>query len=60
MQTENGDANISAKAVRRSITATPPWVMVFGVIALALAVLLGILHLTGHGMAAHQHGTPTP
>ena len=36
-----------------STTGTPRWVKVFGIVALVLALLFVILHLTGHGLGGH-------
>jgi hypothetical protein len=36
-----------------STTGAPRWVMVFGIVALALVLLFVILHLTGSGLGAH-------
>jgi hypothetical protein len=38
-----------------STAATPGWVKVLGTVALAVAVLVAILHLTGNGMGHHHH-----
>ena len=35
---------------------TPRWVKVFGIIALVLALLFVILHLTGRGLGGHASG----
>jgi hypothetical protein len=34
---------------------TPPWVKVFGMIALIAAVLFAVLHLAGVGIGDHMH-----
>jgi len=38
---------------------TPRWVKVFGVIGLALVLLLVILHLTGNGFGHGMHTLPS-
>ena len=38
---------------RGSTTGTPRWVYIFGIIALALALLFVILHFTGGGLGGH-------
>lgn len=35
---------------------TPRWVKMFGIIALVLALLFVILHLTGRGLGGHASG----
>ena len=38
-------------------TGAPRWVRVFGIIAVVLALLFVVLHLTGHGFGSHAvHG----
>ena len=34
-------------------TSTPRWVKVFGIIALALVLVLVILHASGHSLGGH-------
>lgn len=53
----NGNTGDEASAGpdRGSITATPRWVKVFGMIALVVVVLFVILHLTGGGLGRHLH-----
>lgn len=48
---------------RGSTTSTPPstprWVKVFGIIAIVLVLLFGILHLTGNSLGGPgRHTTP--
>ncbi len=38
---------------RKSTTSTPRWVKIFGIIAVVLALLFAILHLTGRGLGGH-------
>jgi hypothetical protein len=45
-----------AGAGRGSITGTPRWVKVFGIIAVALVVLVIFMLLTGHGPGRHASG----
>jgi hypothetical protein len=43
---------------RESTRGTPRWVKVFGIIGLALALLMGLMLLTGHGPGRHlRHGS---
>lgn len=44
---------------RRSTTSTPRWVKVFGIIALALVLLVGFIMLTGGG-GGHGPSRHTP
>ena len=37
----------------RSRPATPRWVYVFGIVALAFVVAFGVLHLMGRGFGGH-------
>ena len=53
---DNGDAVSSAGRA----SGIPRWVKMFGFIGLFLLVLIVILHLTGHGMGAHNHGMQLP
>ncbi len=41
------------KPDRRSTPSTPRWVIVFGIIALVLALLFVISHFAGVGMSGH-------
>ena len=44
---------------RESIMATPRWVKVFGIVAIIVALLFVLLHLTGGSVGGHrlmQHG----
>lgn len=43
------------KSDRESSPSMPRWVKVFGVVALTLVLLVGILHLTGHSPGGHTH-----
>lgn len=44
---------------RRSTTGTPRWVKVFGIIAVVLVLLVGILHLTGNSLGGPgSHSLP--
>jgi hypothetical protein len=47
---------------RGSTTSTPPstprWVKVFGIIAIVLVLLFGILHHTGHSLGGPGGHTP--
>ena len=38
---------------RESPPSTPRWVKVFGITALILVLLFGILHLSGGGLGSH-------
>jgi hypothetical protein len=49
--------NGGAQPDRRSNAGTPRWVKVFGIIALALLVLLVIMHLAGLSPMSHTHGS---
>jgi hypothetical protein len=51
---------VNCPVMRGSAPATPRWVKVFGIIALVLVLLVGVLLLTGgtsHGPA--RHAPPT-
>lgn len=54
-QTHAGD-DTSVRPDRGATTGTPRWVYVLGLIALVLALLLVVMHLTGGGFGSH---TPT-
>jgi hypothetical protein len=44
---------------RESIMATPRWVKLFGIVAIIVALLFVILHVTGGSVGGHrlmQHG----
>jgi len=43
---------------RGSITSTPGWVKVFGIIVIVLVLLFVILHLTGRGLGDPGGHTP--
>jgi hypothetical protein len=51
--TPYSNADTGVKPDRGSPPGTPRWVKVFAIIALALVVLLVILHLTGRGFGGH-------
>ena len=57
METKSNNGHSTVTTKRRTDTGTPRWVKVFG---LALVVLFVVLHLTGHGMGAHDHGVSAP
>jgi hypothetical protein len=38
--------------------SAPRWVKLFGIIAVALVLLIVVLHLTGRGMDGHMHHMP--
>jgi hypothetical protein len=46
--------NDSDMAHSESITATPRWVKLFGIIAIIVVVLFVILHLTGGSVGGHR------
>ncbi len=43
---------------RGSTTSTPRWVKVFGIIAIVLILLVGILHLTGNSLGGPGRHMP--
>ena len=47
----NGETGVGAGS--GPTTATPRWVKAFGIVALVLALLFAVLHLTGHGLGGH-------
>jgi len=50
----NSNSDDSGARQRRGAPpSTPRWVKVFGVVAVALLLLLVILHLTGHSPGGH-------
>jgi hypothetical protein len=52
--------NTNLRPDHGSPPSTPPWVKVFGVIALVLVLLFVILHLTGRGFGDHGgHTSPS-
>ena len=51
-------SQIHIKPDRGSPPSTPRWVKVFGIIALVLALLFGILHLTGNSLGGPGSHTP--
>ena len=61
----NGDPGVESD--RESITPTPRWVKLFGIVALVLVLLFVFLHLTGGGLRGHtppfrlpEHGGQQP
>ena len=46
-------AESGAESDAESITSTPRWVYVFGIIAIVLILLFVILHLSGRGLGGH-------
>jgi hypothetical protein len=52
---DSGD-DAGAGIDRTSPPGTPRWVKLFGIIALLLVLLFGILHLTGGGLGPDDHG----
>ena len=60
METKSNNGHSTVTTKRRTDTGTPRWVKVFGLVGLALVVLFVVLHLTGHGMGAHDHGVSAP
>jgi hypothetical protein len=51
---ESGDET-GLEPDRGSITGTPRWVKVFGIVALVLVLAFIILHLTGRGFSHGDH-----
>jgi hypothetical protein len=49
------DASDGGDSTCESTSHAPQWVKVFGIIALVLALLFGILHLMGGGLGRHTH-----
>jgi hypothetical protein len=51
----NGDTpNDASEASHQGSTArTPCWVKVFGTVMVALVLLFGAVHLSGHGLGGH-------
>lgn len=50
---EDSNPDAGARRGRGSITGTPRWVKVFGIIAIVLVLLFVINHLSGGGMGGH-------
>ena len=49
----DSNSDTGAKPGRRSPPSTPRWVKVVAIIALALVLLVVILHVTGRGFGGH-------
>lgn len=55
----DGVAGRSATPEHEAAPGTPRWVIVFGAVALAIVVLVVVVHLAGGGMGAMMnHGMP--
>ena len=57
---DTNDAAAGVVPVRGAAASTPRWVKVFGVIALVLVLLVGIMLLTGGGSGDHGPGRHIP